>query len=203
MARINAFIKCALLVAVAAWCVPSAQAAQAQTATQAAKSIKQAVGKKPATKNAVAKKSVPRKAVAKKALAKPTAPAPGAQSNANALNAPAKQTLLTHLRDPFAALVRTGDAGEHMNLPPGIAGLQVATVRLQGLVKGPEGMIAVVANPQDRVYFLHEGDHIFDGLVASIDMDKITFQQVNKDAFGRPVQREIVKRLYPIAGEEQ
>lgn len=165
-------------MALAAWCMPGAWAGQAQTALQAQKAVKKSVGKK-------------------------TAPAPQQQPDANTVNAPARETSLTHLRDPFAALVRTGDAGEHLNLPPGIAGLQVTTLRLQGLVKGPEAMIAVVANPQDRVYFLHEGDHIFDGLVEKIDMDKITFQQVNKDAFGRPVQREIVKRLYPIAGEEQ
>lgn len=188
MARMNAFTRCVTLVALAAWCVPGISAMQAQTALQAQKTVKQAAGKLPRTKRAAEKKA---------------APAPASHSDANTLNAPVKEAPVAHLRDPFAALVRTGDAGEHLNLPPGIAGLQVATVRLQGLVKGPEGMIAVVANPQDRVYFLHEGDHIFDGVVGSIDMDKITFQQVNKDAFGRPVQREIVKRLYPIAGEEQ
>lgn len=188
MARMNSFTKCAALVALAAWCVPGASAAQAQTALQAQKNVKKAVGKLPRARKAVEKKAAP------------VAPA---HSDANSVNTPVKEAPVAHLRDPFAALVRTGDAGEHLNLPPGIAGLQVGTLRLQGLVKGPEGMIAVVANPQDRVYFLHEGDHIFDGVVGSIDMDKITFQQVNKDAFGRPVQREIVKRLYPIAGEEQ
>lgn len=178
MQRMTLLLRHMALVALATCCVPGAHAKQAQTALQAQKTVQKAVGKKAA------------------ATARP-------QSSVNAVNAPARETPVTHLRDPFAALVRTGDAGEHLNLPPGIAGLQVATLRLQGLVKGPDGMIAVVANPQDRVYFLHAGDRIFDGLVATIDMDKITFQQVNKDAFGRPVQREIVKRLYPIAGEEQ
>ena len=168
-------------ITLAGSCVAGAWAGQAHTAMQAQRAVKQ---------------SVRPKAVS-------AAPVTRHESIANTVNAPVREAAPAHLRDPFAALVRTGDAGEHLNLPPGIAGLQVATVRLQGLVKGPDGMIAVVANPQDRVYFIHEGDHIFDGLVEKIDMDKITFQQVNKDAFGRPVQREIVKRLYPIAGEEQ
>lgn len=178
MQRTTLFMRRVALVTLVACCVSGARAGQAQTAVQALKTVKKSVGKKPS-------------------------PSPQPQSIANTVNAPVRETPPTHLRDPFAALVRTGDAGEHLNLPPGIAGLQVATLRLQGLVKGPEGMIAVVANPQDRVYFLHEGDRIFDGLVEKIELDKITFQQVNKDAFGRPVQREIVKRLYPIAGEEQ
>jgi Tfp pilus assembly protein PilP len=170
--------KWVVLLALAACCVPGAVAWQAQTALQAQKVVKQSLGDKPK-------------------------PASQPESMANTTNAPAKEAAPAHVRDPFAALVRTGDAGDHLNLPPGIAGLQVATLRLQGLVKGPEGMVAIVSNPQDRVYFLHEGDHIYDGLVEKIEMDKITFQQENKDAFGRPVQREIIKRLYPIAGEEQ
>ena len=109
-----------------------------------------------------------------------------------------------HGRDPFEALIRATDPNAgHMNLPPGIAGLQVATVRLQGMVKTSDGMVAVVANPQDSVYFLHDGDHIYDGVVEKIGIDAITFKQESKDAFGRTVDRDVAKRLYPIAGDEQ
>jgi Tfp pilus assembly protein PilP len=109
-----------------------------------------------------------------------------------------------HARDPFAPLVRASepDAG-HANLPPGIAGLQVATMRLEGMVKTSDGVLAVVANPEDHVYFLHTGDHIFDGVVEKIELAQITFQQESKDAFGRVVQRDVTKRLNPIAGDEQ
>lgn len=109
-----------------------------------------------------------------------------------------------HGRDPFAALIRASDPSDsHTNLPPGIAGLQVATVRLQGMVKTSDGIVAVVANPQDSVYFLHDGDHIYDGVVEKIGLDDITFRQESKDAFGRTVDRDVSKRLYPIAGDEQ
>jgi hypothetical protein len=109
-----------------------------------------------------------------------------------------------HGRDPFEALIRATDPNAgHMNLPPGIAGLQVATVRLQGMVRTSDGVVAVVANPQDSVYFLHDGDHIYDGVVEKIGIDEITFKQESKDAFGRTVDRDVAKRLYPIAGDEQ
>lgn len=109
-----------------------------------------------------------------------------------------------HGRDPFAALIRPTDPNAgHENLPPGIAGLQVATLRIQGMVRTADGMVAVVSNPQDSVYFIHDGDHIFDGVVEKIGIDDVTFRQESKDAFGRTIDRDVAKRLYPIAGDEQ
>lgn len=120
-----------------------------------------------------------------------------------AASAPSSKPAAVHERDPFAPLIRTGDTGGHLNLPNGIAGLQVSTLNLEGMVKTAEGMVAVVSNPQGSVYFLHDGDHLYDGVVEKIALDEIAFQQENKDAFGRTVQREVTKRLYPIAGDEQ
>jgi len=63
-------------------------------------------------------------------------------------------------------------------------------------------MIAVVANPQRGVYFLREGDALFDGRVEHINMDAVTFHEVGKDAFGNPVEREVTKKLNPSSGEQ-
>ena len=120
-----------------------------------------------------------------------------------AASTPSSKPVASHERDPFAPLIQTGEAGGHLNLPPGIAGLQVSTLQLEGMVKTAEGMIAVVSNPQERVYFLHDGDHLYDGVVEKIGLDDIVFRQENKDAFGRTVEREVSKRLYPMAGDEQ
>jgi len=64
-------------------------------------------------------------------------------------------------------------------------------------------MVAVVSNPQGRVYFLHEGDRIFDGRVNKITMEAISFQQTGRDAFGNAVDHEVSKRLYPISGDQR
>jgi hypothetical protein len=107
-------------------------------------------------------------------------------------------------RDPFAPLVREGrGGGPAIHLPPGIAGLQIGTLRIDGLVKGPGGMIAIVSNPDQRVYFLRDGDHIYDGQVEQITLASVMFHQSGKDAFGRPVEREVTKRLYSTPGEQQ
>ncbi len=108
-------------------------------------------------------------------------------------------------RDPFEALVskNRGGSGIPENLPPGKAGLMVSTLRLDGLVRGPNGMIAVVSNPQQRTYFLREGDKLYDGRVERITMEAATFHETGKDAFGKPVERQVVKRLYSSPGESR
>ena len=93
--------------------------------------------------------------------------------------------------------------GENKNLPPGKAGLQVSTLRLDGIVKAPNGMIAVVSNPQSRTYFLREGDHLYDGNVDKISMDGVSFHEEGKDAFGKPVERQVSKRIYSTSSGEQ
>ena len=109
-------------------------------------------------------------------------------------------------RDPFESLLARQDSGgrSDKNLPPGKAGLQVSTLRLDGVVKAPNGMIAVVSNPQSRTYFLREGDQLYDGRVEKIAMDGVSFHEIGKDAFGKPVERQVNKRIYSAgAGEGQ
>jgi Tfp pilus assembly protein PilP len=78
-----------------------------------------------------------------------------------------------------------------------------ATLRVDGIVKANSGMIAVVTNPQARTYFLREGDRLYDGAVEKISMDGVTFHEEGKDAFGKPVERQVNKRIYSMAGEQQ
>ena len=108
-------------------------------------------------------------------------------------------------RDPFESLVGREKAAAEVakNLPPGKAGLQVASLRLDGIVRSPNGMIAVVTNPQSRTYFLREGDQLYDGRVEKIAMDGVSFHEIGKDAFGKPVERQVNKRIYSSAGEQQ
>jgi len=120
-------------------------------------------------------------------------------------NAPAAVPVHVARRDPFNPLVgqhRPG-GGYLEHLPPGKAGLTISTLRVDGLVRGPNGMIAVVSNSQQRTYFLHEGDQLYDGRVEKISLDLVAFHEVGKDAFGKPIERKVVKRLYPSSGEQR
>lgn len=118
---------------------------------------------------------------------------------------PAEEKTPVARRDPFDTLLTKARAGNAPpeNLPPGKAGLIVETLRIDGIVRGPNGMIAIVSNSQQRVYFLREGDKLYDGSVEKIALDAISFHEIGKDAFGKPLERVVTKRLYPSPGEQQ
>jgi Tfp pilus assembly protein PilP len=149
-------------------------------------------------------------AQAQTATAKPAAkPATKAKSTAKKSSSTAPATAAPEAkvtrRDPFESLTSRQEAASKVaaNLPPGKAGLQVASLRLDGIVKSPNGMIAVVTNPQARTYFLREGDQLYDGRVEKIALDGVSFHEVGKDAFGKPVERQVNKRIYSSVGEQQ
>ena len=135
---------------------------------------------------------------------KAPAPAAGAQSHkaATAAKPDAKPDVVVAKRDPFVPLV-SEKKGSGPALPPGKAGLVIATVRVDGTVKAASGMLAVVTNPDQRTYFIREGDRLYDGDVEKIGLDGVTFKENSKDAFGKPVERLVTKRIYPSAGEQQ
>jgi Tfp pilus assembly protein PilP len=161
-------------------------------------------GAKPST--ATAKPGVP-KAKAKpspKPAAKRSTPKKTKAATSAANGAPAAETRVAK-RDPFESMIGREHSGSTQTgpLPAGKAGLQVSSLRLDGIVRAPNGMIAVVSNPQSRTYFLREGDQLYDGRVEKIAMDGVSFHEVGKDAFGKPVERQVNKRIYASAGEQQ
>jgi hypothetical protein len=174
---------------------PAAPVTKTATPSTAAKTPAQttkapATSPKPAPKQAV-KKSGPK--------------SPKSAASAGNSTAASDKDVRVAKRDPFESLVghEQGAVGKTGPLPPGKAGLQVSTLRLDGIVRAPNGMIAVVSNPQLRTYFLREGDQLYDGRVEKIAMDGVSFHEVGKDAFGKPVERQVNKRIYASAGEQQ
>jgi len=170
-------------------------AAQKPTPKPAAQAAMQKTPAKPATAPKAAKtaaKPAKKPAAKKVASSAPTGTAEPSEAKVSR-------------RDPFESLTSRQEAAARAgaNLPPGKAGLQVGTLRLDGIVRAPNGMIAVVTNPQARTYFLREGDQLYDGRVEKIAMDGVSFHEIGKDAFGKPVERQVNKRIYSSAGEQQ
>jgi type IV pilus assembly protein PilP len=180
---------------------PAAQAPAKPAASTSAKPAAQTPAKP--TAQAPAKRAVkaPAKPGVRSAAKKSAKPA----TSAAAKSAPVESEAKVARRDPFESLVsRQKSAADAISkLPPGKAGLQVSTLRLDGVVKAPNGMIAVVTNPQSRTYFLREGDQLYDGRVEKIAMDGVSFHETGKDAFGKPVERQVNKRIYSSPGELQ
>jgi hypothetical protein len=198
----------AAIAAMAMW----VQFAAAQSAPKTLNAVREQVGQsakaspaaaKPASSGSVA----PASAAAPKATATaaPTASAAAVEPQKAAPKPSAAAA--GPRRDPFSPLFggnsNQGRASGPASLPPGKAGLTVGTLRLDGLVNGPNGMIAVVSNPQQRVYFLHEGDRIFDGQVTRITMEAVSFRQTGSDPFGNSLEHEVTRRLYATPGEQR
>lgn len=208
----------------------TASAKNTSSKPAAATSAKPAVAKTPTAKPAVQATTVSAKptaqakpVTAKPSQQKPVVPKASAQKTAPPKNSPAKPVSGAKAasatgqaapatpvaednapkRDPFVALVNNRTDSSGALLPPGKAGLVVATVRVDGTVRSGTDLVAVVSNPSRHVYFVREGDQLYDGSVEKIDLDGVTFHENSKDAFGKPVVRTVTKRIYASAGERQ
>jgi Tfp pilus assembly protein PilP len=73
--------------------------------------------------------------------------------------------------------------------------LVISQVVLKGVVKTQNGWIAMVENAAKKQYNLHEKDAVQNGVVTKITGDSIVFTETVTDPLGRPVSREVVKRV--------
>ena len=109
---------------------------------------------------------------------------------------------ITGRRDPFklpGPPVAAGEVGEAPlgNLPPGTRGLVISRLRLEGIVRldTTGTLIAVVDTNANRAYFLRENDAVYNGVVAKITPDSVTFRENTLDSAGKLSTRDVVLRL--------
>jgi hypothetical protein len=79
--------------------------------------------------------------------------------------------------------------------PPGIAGMSANEVVLLGISISPDGKTAAFRGTDKRVYFLREGDHLFDGYIRAISADSVQLIHETKLRNGKVLTQEITKRL--------
>jgi hypothetical protein len=96
-------------------------------------------------------------------------------------------------RDPFISPVvnHTGGSG----CSTGKKCLAIDQIALRGVIKSDTGMIAIVVNALDKAYFLRENDPVFNGYVVKITGDSIVFKESFEDKLGKPLTREVTKRI--------
>jgi hypothetical protein len=97
-------------------------------------------------------------------------------------------------RDPFISPVRANQ-NEPINCGTGKRCLVVDQTILQGIVKAPNGMIAVVSNAANKAYFLRENDPVYNGFVMRITPDSVVFREQMTDKLGKKYTREVVKKV--------
>ena len=113
---------------------------------------------------------------------------------AEAKNDAPKQINLTSRRDPFVSpVVNRSMLGSGCS--SGKRCLAIDQINLKGIVKADSGMIAVVVNSLDKAYFLRENDPVFNGFVVKITGDSIIFKETVQDRLGKPLTREVTKKI--------
>ncbi len=113
---------------------------------------------------------------------------------AEAKNDAPKQINLTSRRDPFVSpVVNRSMLGSGCST--GKRCLAIDQINLKGIVKADSGMIAVVVNSLDKAYFLRENDPVFNGFVVKITGDSIIFKETVQDRLGKPLTREVTKKI--------
>ncbi len=187
-----------LVVALLAGSRPAASPAFAQG--QAAKPAP-AASKTKAAAPKTAPKAEPKKAAKKPAPSKAAAAKP---------QLPVKekiQPVTAGLRDPFKKpeppKAGVGGTTDLTPRPPGPRGLAVNEMILEGIVRQETSniMIAVVAGPERRAYFLRVNDPVYHAVVSKITSDSVYFSETYTDPAGHEATREVVKKM-PASGEK-
>jgi Tfp pilus assembly protein PilP len=72
-------------------------------------------------------------------------------------------------------------------------------MKLQGIVKTRQGLVAMIGGPDNKGYVIRVGDKTFDGEVIRIMPSSVVFRQEVNDPTRIERYREVVKELGPEA----
>jgi len=101
-------------------------------------------------------------------------------------------------RDPFRSLLEgrnnPDELGDQVR-PPGLPGMMVEELTLEGIIDTPSGIMAFVLGRDSISYIIRPGTKLYNGEVKDIQQDRVIFrQQVNDPKQTRPYE-EVVRVL--------
>jgi len=105
-------------------------------------------------------------------------------------------------RDPFRSLIGPTPKTDLNQRPAGVAGFLIDEIKLQGVVKTPHGLAAMIAGPDNNGYLIRVGQKTFDGEVIRITQNSVVFRQEVNDPTRIERYREVVKELNPSANKK-
>ena len=98
-------------------------------------------------------------------------------------------------RDPFRSLlVRAENRGRGLR-PPGIAGIAIDDITVQGIWKTRSGFVAQIRATDNKSYLLRAGDLLYDGEVTGVAPNEVTFRQNLNDPQSVKPFRDVTKQL--------
>lgn len=101
-------------------------------------------------------------------------------------------------RDPFRSLregfERISD-DEAEPRPPGLPGMTVDEIRLEGIIETPNGILAFVQGRDNISYILRPGTKLYDGEVKEIQFDRIIFRKQSNDPKQLKPYEDVVREI--------
>jgi Tfp pilus assembly protein PilP len=198
----NATMKITILLLAATLAWAQSPAGKTTAAQPANKNKTTAVTAKSAAKPKATTKATAKTPKIKPVAAKPKPKSPMKPRPAKAVAqkpapemAPSTMATATRKRDPFISPVQARIEGMAGACGGGKRCLAVGEIVLRGVVKSPNGMIAVVENSARKTYFLRENDPIYNGFVQKITADSVVFREHVVDNVGRDLQRDVTKTV--------
>lgn len=105
-------------------------------------------------------------------------------------------------RDPFQSLIGPKQVLQPGQRPPGVPGFLVDELKLQGVLKTRQGLVAMVNAPDNKGYLIRVGDKVLDGEVIRITNSSVVFRQEVNDPTRIERYREVVKDIAPEAAKK-
>jgi len=101
-------------------------------------------------------------------------------------------------RDPFRSLLEGFEEleeGPAKARPPGLPGMLVEELRVEGIIETPTGILAFVLGRDNVSYIIRPGTKLFNGLVFEIQPKKVVFRQDVNDPNRLKQYEEVVREL--------
>ena len=98
-------------------------------------------------------------------------------------------------RDPFRSLLKGLPKEDLAMRPPGLRGMGVEEIKLEGIIRLPEGWVAMVRGTDNLSYIIRAGTVLYDGTVERIEHGRATFKLQVADPKSLKPYREVVRTL--------
>jgi hypothetical protein len=101
-------------------------------------------------------------------------------------------------RDPFRSLLggfEENEEGPAKARPPGLPGMRVEELKVEGIVQTPSGILAFVLGRDNVSYIIRPGTKLFNGEVAEIQTTKVVFRQNVNDPNRLKQYEEVVREI--------
>ena len=101
-------------------------------------------------------------------------------------------------RDPFRSLLEgfeESEEGPAKARPPGLPGMKVEELTLEGIIQTPSGILAFVLGRDNVSYIIRPGTKLYNGEVAEIQLKKVVFRQKVNDPNRLKQYEDVVREI--------